>query len=94
MDISGDGLINAGYFDLPLDVVLNNTTINAFGGTLPVDDFPIQVQVLGTIDQPQLKIPMESMQQAIMSGGKKKIENMIKEEADDQLKNLFNRLGG
>ncbi len=90
LDISGTGTITGGYLELPLKVVLNDTTLAAFGQTLPVDDFPIQVALTGTLDKPSLTIPKDAIQEAILAGGKKKVENMIKEEAGDQLKKLFN----
>jgi len=90
MDISGKGTITGGILSLPLTVTLNDTTLSAFGETLPVDDFPIQVEVSGTIDNPSLKLPKESIKEVIIAGGKKKVENLIKKEAGDQLKKLFN----
>lgn len=90
LDISGTGTITGGYLNMPLKVVLNNTTLTAFGQTLPVNDFPVQVAVSGTLDRPSLTIPEDAIKEAILSGGKKKVESLIKEEAGEQLKKLFN----
>ncbi len=93
MDIMGKGTITGGILDLPLTVTLNDTVLSAFGTSMPVDDFPLQVGVSGTLDNPGLTLPKDAIKDAVKAGGKKKIEGLIKEEGGDQLKKLFN-LGG
>lgn len=93
MDITGKGTITGGILDLPLSVTLNDTVLSAFGTSMPVDDFPLQVGVSGTLDNPGLTLPKDAIEDAVKAGGKKKIEGLIKEEGGDQLKKLFN-LGG
>lgn len=89
MDITGEGTIDGGVLDLPLTVTLNDTTLTAFGSSLPVDDFPIQVRVYGPLDKPKLSIPKDALQDAIKAGGKKKIEGLIEEKAGDKLKGIL-----
>ncbi len=93
LDITGEGTIDGGLLDLPLTVTLNDTTLSAFGSSLPVDNFPIEVRVHGPLDRPKLAIPQDALQEAIKSGGKKQIENLIKDKAGDklgdQLKGIF-----
>jgi hypothetical protein len=93
MDISGEGSIDGGVLDLPLTVVLKNTTLNAFGSSLPMDEFPIEVRVYGPLNSPKLSIPKDALQEAVKAGGKKKIEGLIKDKAGDKLKGLL-PLGG
>jgi uncharacterized protein (TIGR03546 family) len=85
MDISGEGTIDGGLIDLPLTVTLNNSTLNAFGSSLPMDGFPIEVRIHGTLDNPKLAIPQDAIQEAVKAGGKKQIENLIKEQGGDKL---------
>lgn len=89
MDIAGKGVIDGGILELPLTVTLRETTLNAFGSSLPLDEFPIEVRVYGPLDAPRLSIPRDALEEAIKSGGKKKIENLIKEKAGDSLKGIL-----
>lgn len=93
MDISGEGSIDGGILNLPLTVTLNDTTLNAFGTSLPMDDFPIEVRLYGPLDNPKLSIPKDALEEAVKAGGKKKIEGLIKDKAGDKLKGLL-PLGG
>lgn len=93
MDLSGKGTITGGIVDLPLTVTLNNSTLSAFGGTLPVDDFPLEVGVSGSIDKLSLRLPKKAIEEAIVAGGKKKVENLLKDKAGDELQKLF-KIGG
>jgi hypothetical protein len=89
MDISGEGSIDDGVLDLPLKVVLKNTTMIAFGSSLPMDNFPLEVRVYGPLNQPQLSIPKDAIEEAVKAGGKKKIEGLIKDKAGDKLKGIL-----
>lgn len=89
LDISGEGSIDGGLLDLPLTVVLNNTTMSAFGSSLPMDNFPIEVRVYGPLNQLQLSIPKDAIEEAVKAGGKKKIEGLIKDKAGDKLKGIL-----
>ncbi len=94
LDISGEGVIDGAILNVPVKVTLHNTTLNAFGNSLPLDKFPLEIQLQGTLDQPKLKIPKDAIQNALEDAGKAKIKNMIEEKAGDQLKGLFDKLGG
>jgi hypothetical protein len=93
MDITGEGTIDGGLLDLPLTVTFRNSTLNAFGSSLPMDGFPIEVRVHGPMESPKLAIPKDAIEEAVKAGGKKQIENLIKDKAgdklDDKLKGLF-----
>lgn len=93
MDITGEGTIDGGILDLPLTVTFNNSTLNAFGSSIPMDGFPIEIRVHGPLDNPKLAIPRDALEEAVKTGGKKKIEGLIKDKAGDklgdQLKGLF-----
>ena len=89
MDITGKGVIDGGILDLPLTVTLRDTTLSAFGTSLPMDEFPLQVRLYGPLDNPRLSIPKEALEEAVKSGGKKKLENLIKEKAGDDLKGIL-----
>lgn len=91
MDISGEGAIDEGIIDLPITVTLKQTTLSAFGATVPVDGLPIQVRVYGPLDNPKLAIPEEALKEAIQSGGKKQIQNLIEDRAGESLRGLFPR---
>ncbi|MEX0332296.1 MAG: hypothetical protein AB3N64_12825 [Puniceicoccaceae bacterium] len=93
MDIAGSGYINNGILDIPLKVTLNDTTLNAFGSSVPLDSFPVEVGLGGPIDRPTLKIPKDAIEKALLKGGQQQIENLIEEEAGKKLKDIF-KLGG
>lgn len=94
LDLSGEGVIEGAILSVPLKVTMNNTTLNAFGSSLPLDKFPLEVQLQGTLDQPKLKIPQDAFENALEEAGKAKLRNVIEEKAGDQLKGLFDKLGG
>jgi hypothetical protein len=85
MDITGEGTIDGGLIDLPLTVTLNDTTLSAFGSSLPMDNFPIEVRVHGPMESPKLSIPKDALEEAVKAGGKKQIENLIKDQGGDKL---------
>lgn len=89
LDVAGEGTIDGGLLELPLTVTLRNTTLTAFGTALPVDAFPIQVRVYGPLDRPSLSLPKDALEEAIKAGGKKKLENLIKDKAGEQLKGIL-----
>jgi hypothetical protein len=93
LDVEGSGYINDGILDIPLRVTLNNTTLNAFGSSVPLDEFPVEVGLGGPIDRPVLNIPTDAIENAVLKGGQQQIENLIKEEAGDKLKDLL-KFGG
>lgn len=93
LNLEGKGTINDGILDLPVRATLFDTTLDAFGSSVPLDNFPIEVGVSGTLDRPTLNIPKDAIEQAILKGGQQQIENLIEEQAGDKLKDLF-KLGG
>ncbi|MEX0326039.1 MAG: hypothetical protein AB3N33_08135 [Puniceicoccaceae bacterium] len=93
MDLEGSGYINSGILDIPLKVTLNDTTLNAFGSSVPLDSFPVEVGLGGPIDRPTLKIPKDAIENALLKGGQQKVEDLIEKEAGKKLKDIFN-LGG
>ncbi|MEX0321850.1 MAG: hypothetical protein AB3N63_06795 [Puniceicoccaceae bacterium] len=94
LDLVGEGVIDGAVLRIPVKVTMNNTTLNAFGNSLPLDKFPVEIQVLGPLDQPKLKIPSDAFENALEEAGKAKLKNVIEEKAGDQLKGLFDKLGG
>jgi hypothetical protein len=94
MDIVGAGTIDSGRLNLPLTVTLRNTTLNAFGASLAVDDFPLQARIHGPLEQPMIDIPKEALEEAVKSGGRKKIEGLIQEKAGDKLRGILPFGGG
>ena len=93
MDIAGSGYINSGILDIPLKVTLYDTTLNAFGSSVPLDEFPVEVGIGGPIDRPVIKLPKDAIEKAVLKGGQQQIENLIEKEAGNKLKDLF-KLGG
>jgi uncharacterized protein (TIGR03546 family) len=89
LNVEGSGFINDGIMDIPLKVTLFNTTMNAFGTSVPLDEFPVEVGLGGPIDRPVMNLPKDAIQDALLKGGQQKIENLIKEEAGDKLKGLL-----
>ena len=89
MDISGDGTIDNGVLDVPLKVTLKNTTVNAFGTELPLNNFPLEIKLYGPMEDPNLKIPTDALKNAATEAGKSKVENLIKEKGGDELKKLL-----
>lgn len=86
---TGEGEIDAGELDLPLKVVLRNTTVNAFGQQLQVDELPLEVKLSGPLDQPRLDLPEDALKEAVEEGGKQQLKKMIDEKAGDKLKELL-----
>lgn len=91
MDVTGEGTIDGGLLELPVRVNLRNTTLNAFGSSLPLDEFPFEVRVYGPLDNPRLHIPADALEEAVKTAGKKKVEGLIEEKAGDAIKGLFRR---
>ncbi|MFO7724024.1 MAG: hypothetical protein R6V45_00625 [Oceanipulchritudo sp.] len=89
IDIAGKGTIDGGILELPLTVTLRETTLKAFGSSLPLDELPLQVRIYGPLDSPLLSIPKDALEEAVKSGGKKKVEDLIKDKAGDSLKDIF-----
>ena len=89
MDISGDGTIDNGVLDVPLKVTLKNTTVNAFGTEMPLNNFPLEVRLYGPMEDPNLSIPQDALKNAATEAGKSKVENLIKEKGGDELKKLL-----
>jgi uncharacterized protein (TIGR03546 family) len=89
LNFSGAGFIDDGIIDLPIKVTLFDTTLDAFGTAFPLDNFPLEVGIGGTIDRPKLSIPKDAIENALMKGGQQQLENMIQEKAGDKLKGLF-----
>ncbi|NBD39199.1 MAG: hypothetical protein GVY10_11585, partial [Verrucomicrobia bacterium] len=86
---TGEGEIDAGELDLPLNVLLRNTTVNAFGQQLQVDELPLEVRLTGPLDQPRLDLPEDALKEAVKEGGKQQLKKMIDEKAGDKLKELL-----
>lgn len=93
MDLEGSGYIESGILDIPLKVTLKDTTLNAFGTSVPLDAFPVEVGLGGPIDRPTLKVPKDAIEKAILKGGQQKVEQLIEDEAGKKLKDLF-KFGG
>jgi hypothetical protein len=89
LDISGEGSIDNGVLDLPLTVTLRDTTLTAFGASLPIDNLPLQVRVYGPLEQPRIDIPKDAIEQAVKSGGRQQLENLIQDKAGDKLKKIL-----
>jgi hypothetical protein len=89
VDISGKGVIDNGVLNVPLELVFRNSTLSAFGSSLPLDGVPIQIQLEGSVGSPRLRIPTDAFENAVKSGGKQQIENLIEEAAGDKLKGLL-----
>jgi len=89
MDIVGEGSIDNSILDVPLTVTLFKTTLNAFGTTVPLDNFPLQVRLLGPLESPKLDIPQDALEKAAQAAGKGAVENLIKEKTGTDLKKLL-----
>jgi len=89
LDIEGKGAIDSGLLELPVKVIMKDTTLNAFGTSLALDEFPLEVRVHGPLENPRLDIPSDALEEAVKTAGKKKVEGMIEEKAGDLLKGLF-----
>ena len=89
VDFTGEGEIDAGALDLPLSVVLRDTTLNAFGQELEVKELPLDVKLSGPLDRPRLDLPEDALKAAVQEGGKQQLKKMIDEKAGDKLKELL-----
>jgi len=89
MDIVGEGAIDNAVLDIPLTVTLKDTTLSAFGQSLPLDELPLQVRIHGPMDQPKLDIPKDALENAMKKGGQKAVENLILEKSGEELKKIL-----
>ncbi len=89
VNLRGEGEIDAGELQLPLQVILRNTTVNAFGQELKIEELPLEVKVTGPLDRPRLHIPEDALKAAVEKGGKEQIKKMIDEKAGEKLKELL-----
>lgn len=89
LDIAGSGTIDNAILNLPLKVTLQDTTLKAFGTTVPLDQLPIEVTVTGPLDRPNLKIPTDALEKAVKQGAQNTIEGLIQDQAGEKLKKLL-----
>ena len=83
IDFSTDGRWTNGLLDLPLNVVLNNTTL-AFAGSPPqqVKQLILPIGVAGSLDHPRVKIDQQQLSKALMDAGASELANRAKGEVD------------
>ena len=83
IDFSTDGRWTNGLLDLPLNVVLNNTTL-AFAGSPPqqVKQLVLPIGVAGSLDHPRVKIDQQQLSKALVDAGASELANRAKTEVD------------
>lgn len=94
LDIVGTGSVQGGSMDLPLQVVVKDSTLQAFNQTVEVKELPLEVAVSGPLTQPKIKIPQDALKDALLQGGKQKVMDLIEEKGGGQIKDLLKGFGG
>lgn len=93
LSIRGSGSIAGNQLDIPLQVVLRDTTLTVAGQAVPVSKLPMEVGLVGSLDAPRLALDREALQDAAVDAakeaGKEKLKNVIEEKAGDKLKGLL-----
>lgn len=93
LSIRGSGSIAGNQLDIPLEVVLRDTTLTVAGQAVSVSKLPMEVGLVGSLGAPRLALDREALQDAAVDAakeaGKEKLKNEIEEKAGDKLKGLF-----
>jgi hypothetical protein len=90
----GSGAIDNALLDLPLEVVIRDSSLAAAGQTLPVRELPLTVRVYGPLERPRIALPKDALENALKEGGKRQIQNLIEDKAGDSLKRMLPFGGG
>lgn len=75
--------------DLPLTLVLQNTSFVWGSSNTPIDQFPLQFGVVGPMDSPSLDIDAKAFLASVKQTGSKVLLNQLKTAGADQLKDAI-----
>jgi hypothetical protein len=83
IDFSTDGRWSRGLLDLPLNVILHNTTLS-MAGSQPqqVKRLVVPIGVAGSLDQPRVTIDQEKLSKALVDAGANELAGRAKGEVD------------
>lgn len=94
MAFSGEGEIDNGILNLPLQVLVRNTTVSAAGRAIDLAELPLDVRLYGPLEQPSLALPKDALQNVLKEGGKQQLQKIIDEKAGDSLRKFLPFGGG
>jgi len=82
ISIKGEGTWSTANLDLPLTVVIKDTTVTAFGKSTRVSSLEIPARIVGPLRQPRLSVSTEAFQQALKSA----VGSVFRDLATDKLR--------
>lgn len=89
LSVEGQGVVDAGYLDLPIQVVARNTAVLAAGRSVKLKELPLQVRLYGPLEQPRIALPKDALEDVLIESGKQQIEELIEEKAGDSLRKIL-----
>lgn len=89
LSVEGQGVIDAGYLDLPIQVVARNTAVLAAGRSVKLKELPLQVRLYGPLEQPRIMLPKDALKDVLLESGKQQIEELIQDKAGDSLRKIL-----
>jgi hypothetical protein len=82
MDITANGSFGSGLIDLPLQVVLNNTTMTIPGaGSQKLAQLPLSIGVLGDLANPAIRFDQNAFADALAKAGATELAARARGEA-------------
>ena len=86
------GAFRPQWIDLPLNVVVKNSTITLPGaGSAPVNDLSLPIGVLGPLDAPRLHIDAEAWSTALAQAGATQLANRLRGEVESKVQEEVDR---
>ena len=89
VDVAIDGTWGeggVGTVDLPLEVLLQNTTLTLAGvGSTTVERMALPIGVRGPIDDPRVRVDQDALAQALVDAGAKELASRVRAEAEGAL---------
>lgn len=89
LSVEGNGVIDAGYLDLPIQVVACNTALIAAGRSVNLKELPLQARLYGPLDRPRIELPKDALEKVLLESGKQQIEQLIQDKAGDSLRKML-----
>jgi hypothetical protein len=98
MDIALDGgwsPAGVGYIDLPLSIVLHNSTITVPGGeSADVDRLDLPIGLRGPLDNPRIMVSDQLLKDALVQAGASRLTKELEGRAGEALDKLGDELDG
>lgn len=83
-----------GWINLPLQVVLRDTTFSTEGiEATPVEELALSIGLQGPIDAPRIRFDNQALTDALVAAGKQELANRLKAELGGKLGGLGDKLG-